>query len=268
MIDKFLFLKNSIKKALIDLEMGELWIEENIITLNNILKVLKPIKLAIERLSSRDSNILISDAIVNTLCEEIQSMSSDLSKKMFQALYLRIDERRDKKLYTLIKFLKQPDFFDSNHTNSLFSYASKCSVITYAENIFYRLFGFCNNVGETKSNDDVEKCVSKAKKTFEEALNAAIKNVNSCSQSNSKTTSKHCIRKEFKYFEGSGQKTQNIEYLFNAILTIRPTSVESERMFSVTGQFVNKIRNRLSDESINALSVLKNYFLNQNKKLT
>lgn len=67
--------------------------------------------------------------------------------------------------------------------------------------------------------------------------------------------------------EGSGQKTENVELLFNALLTVRPTSVESERVFSVTGQFVNKIRNRLSDESINALSVLQNYFLNQKNNL-
>lgn len=73
MLDKFLLLKNSIKKSLIDLEMGDLWIEGNIVTLNNMLQVLKPIQIAVERLSSRDTNILTADAIVNTLCQEIQS---------------------------------------------------------------------------------------------------------------------------------------------------------------------------------------------------
>lgn len=70
MLDRFLLLKNSIKKSLIDFEMGDLWIE-NIVTLNNMLKVLKPIEMAVERLSSRDANILTADAIVNTLCQEI-----------------------------------------------------------------------------------------------------------------------------------------------------------------------------------------------------
>lgn len=170
----------------------------------------------------------------------------------------------DKKLYTLVKYLKDPDFFNHNHEDCLFSYASKYSVIAYAENLFNRLFAKHNDIEEIESND-VEECGAVKDKTFEEVLNAAIHNVNLCTQSYSKTTSKCSIKKELKFLEGSGQKTENVELLFNALLTVRPTSVESERVFSVTGQFVNKIRNRLSDESINALSVLQNYFLNQKK---
>ena len=76
---------------------------------------------------------------------------------------------------------------------------------------------------------------------------------------------KNSLKKELKLFEASGTQTQGIEILYNALLTIQPTSVESERVFSTTGTFVNKIRNRLSDETINALTVLKTYFFqNQN----
>lgn len=180
---------------------------------------------------------------------------------MFHALHLRIDERRNKKLYTLVKYLKEPDFFNHNHENCLFSYASKHSVTEYAENLLNRLFAKPNDIEE--SNDDVEECGADKEKTFEEVLNAAINNANVCTPSYSKSTLKCSLKKEWKFLEGCGQKTQNVEFLFNALLTIRPTSLESERAFSVAGQFVNKIRNRLSDESINALSVLKNYFLNQ-----
>ena len=70
---------------------------------------------------------------------------------------------------------------------------------------------------------------------------------------------KNSLKKELKLFEASGTQTQGIEILYNALLTIQPTSVESERVFSTTGTFVNKIRNRLSDETINALTVLKTY---------
>lgn len=136
----------------------------------------------------------------------------------------------------------------------MFSYASKHSVIEYAENLLNRLLAKTNNIEES---NDVEECGDAKEKTFEEVLNSAIKEANECTQYCSKSTLKSSIRKELKFLEGSSQKVQNIEFLFNALLTIRPTSVESERAFSVAGLIVNKTRSRLFDGSINALSVLK-----------
>ena len=47
--------------------------------------------------------------------------------------------------------------------------------------------------------------------------------------------------------------------LFDALKTIPPSSVESERAFSTTGQFVTKMRTRLNDETVDALVFLKLY---------
>ena len=41
---------------------------------------------------------------------------------------------------------------------------------------------------------------------------------------------------------------ENINNILEALFTIKPTSVESERVFSLAGQYVTKIRNRLSDQ--------------------
>lgn len=51
---------------------------------------------------------------------------------------------------------------------------------------------------------------------------------------------------EFK----SSNLTPNLEMLKNALKTIPPTSVESERAFSSCGLFVTKIRSRLADKTI------------------
>ena len=58
----------------------------------------------------------------------------------------------------------------------------------------------------------------------------------------------------------SKKRSEYLENLFNAVMTAKPTSVESERSFSVGGGFATKIRSRLSDKSLSALVMLKMYF--------
>ena len=58
-------------------------------------------------------------------------------------------------------------------------------------------------------------------------------------------------------FEVTGQKTMNIKRLEKCISSIRPSLTEIERNFSMAEMFVTKIRNKLSDISINALIFLE-----------
>ena len=44
---------------------------------------------------------------------------------------------------------------------------------------------------------------------------------------------------------------------FNALKCIPPTSVESERVFSITGQFATKLRTKLDDDTLSSLVFLK-----------
>jgi hypothetical protein len=48
--------------------------------------------------------------------------------------------------------------------------------------------------------------------------------------------------------------------------TIKPSSVASERLFSISGNFVSKIRTILSHRSVDILCFLKSYFLNKKIK--
>jgi len=50
--------------------------------------------------------------------------------------------------------------------------------------------------------------------------------------------------------EATKKWSNNLEKLFNASITIKPTPVEPERAFSATGLFVAKFRNRPNDESV------------------
>ena len=69
---------------------------------------------------------------------------------------------------------------------------------------------------------------------------------------------------ETKLFEANGERTQNLEY--QALMTGKPTSVESERCFSNAGVFATKVRSRLGDRSLCDLVFLRVYFQGKERK--
>ena len=71
------------------------------------------------------------------------------------------------------------------------------------------------------------------------------------------------LKDEFSWFEKNPSpmtRPPTLQKLLTAIGTIPPSSVESERVFSLTGNFVTKVRSRLGDDSIDALVFLKKYY--------
>lgn len=73
------------------------------------------------------------------------------------------------------------------------------------------------------------------------------------------------LTKEFSLFEATHKRPPHLQQLFDALHSVQATSVEAERAFSICGQFVTKLRNRLSAESIDALCFLKAHFQKQKK---
>lgn len=74
------------------------------------------------------------------------------------------------------------------------------------------------------------------------------------------------LKKEFLVLEATNKRTKNLDLLFNALKTIKPSSVASERVFSISGNFVSKVRTRLSSKFIDVLCFLKSYFIKHKKK--
>ena len=69
------------------------------------------------------------------------------------------------------------------------------------------------------------------------------------------------LSSEFDVLEPQKKRAPNLEMLYQALLTIKPSSVKAERQFSTAGNFATKIPSRLSDRSLCALVFLKKYFL-------
>ena len=71
------------------------------------------------------------------------------------------------------------------------------------------------------------------------------------------------MNKEISLFEATKKRPDNLEKLYHALLTTKPTSEELERAFSTMGLFVTKLRNRLNDESIKALIFMRQFYKSQ-----
>lgn len=112
MTERFLKLKNAIKKALIDLDMSSKWNENNISTLEILLKILQPTKLSVETLSRKDTTMILkSETVIDILLKELNSMDCNLAKTFLESLKIRINKRRNLHLVSLLNFLHNFDLF-------------------------------------------------------------------------------------------------------------------------------------------------------------
>lgn len=139
---------------------------------------------------------------------------------------------------------------------------SKATLIKFIEVLFNRLFPNTSTSDIPESDaqipitrDDEQNSAA----SFELQLKMAIETAAAGSKKNEEVhLSKSLIEKEFQLFESTGKRTPNLESLYKAV---KPTSTRNEHVFSLSGNIVSKIRNRLSDTAINALIFLKAYFI-------
>ena len=76
---------------------------------------------------------------------------------------------------------------------------------------------------------------------------------------------KTMIQSGSKIYDKTRTMPSNLKKLSEALMTIPPTSIESERAFSTSSNFCTKKRSSLSDFSLNTLVFLKYYFLSEDK---
>ena len=122
---------------------------------------------------------------------------------------------------------------------------------------------FRNESDEVVSNEEQEVTTSNNSQETETHMTLAQelyvfvaddKNEEQCNNVSSRV-----VQKEMMLYEIT-ERPNNLEKLYVALKTIKPTSVETERAFLALGYFVSKIRNCLNDDTIDALLFLRHYY--------
>ena len=255
MIERFLNLKECIKKALNDIGMSNIYKQENEIVLEDILKVLKPTELAVQELSKEKCTLLTCEGIFKFLFDKLREINTNLSKELLIALQIRMNERRNEKLMTLLLYLKCGKI---PRTNNDFTYSSKNVAIAYANEIINRIQIQSvvavapaiseDLVDETTDSDDY---IVELSSNLNQELRTAISSV--LVTQNVTTNIETGLKTDFKILDGTKKRTEMLDNLYLALLTVKPSSTATERVFSTSGNFLTKIRSRLKFESLDAL---------------
>lgn len=262
MLKRFLQIKDPVNKTLNDLGQQQIS-EENISILKELLDVLAPLEIAIKELSKNSATLLTAEGVYKFIFESLDKFQTNLSKNLSIQIKKRMDERRDRILMTLIIFLETGNIPQST---KYFDYASKDAAIALAVDIFKRIHvSACDN-NSTEHNDVDEQIASEgecesqnAANCLQQQLEAAISSITNVEKESNVITA--LLAKDFEILTNTKRRTDNLDILFNALLTIKPTSTATERVFSIAGLTRTKIRTRLNFETFNAIIFLKYAFL-------
>jgi len=97
--------------------------------------------------------------------------------------------------------------------------------------------------------------------SLKEQLNLAISDSLQPPQQNSGTSNlATVIRQEIALFEGGGSRGRHLQFVYDYLLTVPPSSVEAERAFSAAGIVCSRLRTRLDDATLDNLCFLRTFF--------
>ena len=176
------------------------------------------------------------------MLKKLFEINTSLSQEMLTIMKAKIEERRNKQLVGLIHFLNKPDYVANK---SYFSSCPKKQYLKYGEEILERLFTSAES-SDIEMIDEENNYCHLINMSIEEELNDSLHTELMSHQSSSIVKKKRChYQKEFQILESTGNRTSNLNLLFKTLLTMKPTSTESERVFSRAEIFITKIRNSL-----------------------
>lgn len=271
MLKRFYELRSAIQKAMIDLK-GQVKVnltDEEMELVREMIQALEPINAAVEHLCRQQCTLYEADVALHFMLEQLTAQDTNIAHELCEALTERIKERRFD-YADLYAFLFNPTVKLSVSNNfGIFFKTTRSALIKQADEMLKRLNtenAARDAINESSSNveeaDDDASDNLTVKEKFEKRLQqfkaAAPVLTNLMMPGFQKT-----MRNEFTYLETEGIKGKYLTMLFDALSTVRPTSVDSERAFSVSGNFATKIRSRMGDNTLNMLCVLKSYFCNK-----
>ena len=143
-------------------------------------------------------------------------------------------------------------------------YGNKNKMYTLAATLMQKLFGVPEpgpgKESQFASLASTSVCRDSSHASLKEELEQAITlaSIPATRPSITPNLNRRLVQTECEVFEASRVQPANLQTLYEALLTIQPTSVEAERAFSACGLFVTKLRSRLLDSTIDALCFIWN----------
>ena len=228
MFERYCLLRSCIVKTMIDIKSTSAVTDNEFAVCKSLCEALKPFKAATKGICRNDANLVTADAAIVFLLNELKDQSSLYALQLHDTVKARIIERRQPVAVALLKYLINPDSINKADPITG-TKVSKQSVITTANTLSHRLLISNPDSPNHEAHQDTplstEKPLSMEEK-LEEAMAATVAEqpVRELPKS---------LAQDFKMFEATTKRTEYLDNLFHALMTAKPTSVESERTFSV-----------------------------------
>jgi len=95
MLSRFLLLRNPVLKAMVDVREKSIQLSDSDFNaIQDVVSSLEPVKLAVEAICRRDTNLITAEAAINFCIVQLTKQSSELAKTLAESLEARINERR------------------------------------------------------------------------------------------------------------------------------------------------------------------------------
>jgi hypothetical protein len=265
MLKRFHEVKTEVQMALILMNKPFDLNEDEIKMIENLVSALEPLQVATEALCSANADLVFAEGVIKFTKDTLSDANTEISSRIKEQFELRIEERRICELVHLMEYLSDPDYLMSKKDQ--FDHKIQRSKIEQlATRLLQRLFPSGDEEDmQEEINDEIEMELCANPGPTDKNLSLKEKLYQFTNKSRSGPQLKYdigsqLVKKEMNLFEATKNRPSNLEKLYNALMTIPPTSVEPERAFSSASLFVTKIRNRLKPETIDVLSFLRQFF--------
>lgn len=264
MLETFIKLYDCVQQALIKIKMSHLLEPVNRDLMVELVEALEPIKVCVMEISRSDADLMSADIALEFMLDKLSEQKSEIATQLYEAIKIRVTQRRQKLMSSLLSHLINPEFkMSSKH--GIFSASTQQEMSSFIEEQFTRLFP----TEELPSDDSL---------SFEEGDTTEVNQRSMQSELRDRIAKKRDVTKVTDEIrDGWGRKhllmhkktrvlSDQLNLIKNALLSVKPTSIDCERVFSITGKIVSPLRCSLSDKSINSLTFLKYHFLRESNK--
>ena len=218
---------------------------------------LSALKLASTYICNQETDLATAESAIQYIEKKLEDHDGPVATALLKSLQERYHRRKNGTVVSALKLLENPN---SLKEASSYQLPSRATTTRTLKELHCRLYPDTIEKDEEitfePSLPAIHSCIPEKKAEFDEFLDFIKKPDTSNSQSDTWS-------KEVNLFVSGGEKTAALLDIYSFLKTIPPTSVEAERVFSVTELFLTKLKSRLSDVILDKQIFLRYYFLNK-----
>lgn len=125
MLETFMKLYDCVQQALIKIKMSHLLEPVNRDLMLELVQALEPKKVCVMEISRSDADLMSADITLEFMLDKLSDQKSDIAAQVYKAVKIRVTQRRQKLMASLLSHLINPEFKMSSKHESLMRQRNK-----------------------------------------------------------------------------------------------------------------------------------------------